>query len=145
MVFFWFNFNHIILDGFPKIGHLILRLTNWLLLTANVSLTNIIIGVIIALILPRGNSSPEKLKSWVKVIIKILIAIPVAFMEAFEIIFRPHNQEEIIMEKVKLNRSPLLIFLDIFLITFTPKTIVLKYHEEGWYEVHQIKPRKKQA
>lgn len=124
------------------IGHLILRLTIWLLLTANVSLTNIIIGVIIALLLPRGKSSPEKLKSWVKVIIKILVTIPVAFMEAFEIIFRPHNQEEIIMEKVKLNRSPLLIFLDIFLITFTPKTIVLKYHEEGWYEVHQIKPRK---
>ena len=127
------------------IGHLILRLTIWLLLTANVSLTNIIIGVIIALLLPRGKSSPEKLKSWVKVIIKIFVAIPVAFMEAFEIIFRPHNEEEIIMEKVKLNRSPLLVFIDIFLITFTPKTIVLKYHEEGWYEVHYIKPRKKQA
>jgi len=127
------------------IGHLILRLTIWLLLTANVSLTNIIIGVIIALLLPRGKSSPEKLKSWVKVIIKIFVAIPVAFMEAFEIIFRPHKQEEIIMEKVKLNRSPLLVFIDIFLITFTPKTIVMKYHEEGWYEVHYIKPRKKQA
>ncbi|QEI39750.1 hypothetical protein BMF77_00303 [Dolichospermum sp. UHCC 0315A] len=127
------------------IGHFILRLSIWLLLTANVSLTNIIIGVIIALLLPRGKSSPEKLKSWVKVIIKIFVAIPVAFMEAFEIIFRPHNQEEIIMEKVKLNRSPLLVFIDIFLITFTPKTIVLKYHEEGWYEVHYIKPRKKQA
>ena len=127
------------------IGHFIFRLSIWLLLTANVSLTNIIIGVIIALLLPRGKSSPEKLKSWVKVIIKIFVAIPVAFMEAFEIIFRPHNQEEIIMERVKLNRSPLLIFLDIFLITFTPKTIVMKYHEEGWYEVHHIKPKRKQS
>ncbi|MCE2696708.1 MAG: Na+/H+ antiporter subunit E [Nostocales cyanobacterium LE14-WE4] len=127
------------------IGHLILRLSIWLLLTANVSLTNIIIGVIIALLLPRGKSSPEKLKSWLKVIIKIFVAIPVAFMEAFEIIFRPHNQEEIIMEKVKLNRSPLLVFIDIFLITFTPKTIVMKYHEEGWYEVHHIKPKRKQS
>ena len=127
------------------IGHFILRLSIWLLLTANVSLTNIIIGVIIALLLPRGKSSPEKLKSWVKVIIKIFVAIPVAFMEAFEIIFRPHNEEEIIMERVKHKRSPLLIFLDIFLITFTPKTIVLKYHEEGWYEVHHIKPKRKQS
>ncbi|MDD1420108.1 Na+/H+ antiporter subunit E [Dolichospermum sp. ST_sed1] len=125
------------------IGHLILRLSIWFLLTSDVSLTNIIIGVIIALVLPRGYTSPEKLKDWVKVIIKIFIAIPVAFVEAFEIILRPHNQEEIIMEKVKLKRSPLLIFLDIFLITFTPKTIVVKYHEEGWYEVHHIKPRKK--
>ncbi|MEI3652650.1 MAG: Na+/H+ antiporter subunit E [Dolichospermum lemmermannii FEM_B0920] len=127
------------------IGHLIFRLSIWLLLTANVSLTNIIIGVIIALLLPRGKSSPEKLKSWLKVIIKIFVAIPVAFIEAFEIIFRPHNQEEIIMEKVKLNRSPLLVFIDIFLITFTPKTIVMKYHEEGWYEVHHIKPKRKQS
>jgi multicomponent Na+:H+ antiporter subunit E len=122
------------------IGHLILRLSIWFLLTANVSLTNIIIGVIIALLLPRGKSSPEKLKDWVKVIIKIIITIPLAFMEAFEIILRPHHQEEIIMEKVKLKRSPVLIFVDIFLITFTPKTIVFKYREEGWYEVHQIKP-----
>jgi len=122
------------------IGHLILRLSIWFLLTANVSLTNIIIGVIIALLLPRGKSSPEKLKAWLKVIIKIIITIPLAFIEAFEIILRPHNQEEIIMEKVKLKRSPLLIFVDIFLITFTPKTIVFKYREEGWYEVHQIKP-----
>jgi multicomponent Na+:H+ antiporter subunit E len=127
------------------IGHLILRLSIWLLLTANMSLTNIIIGVIIALVLPSGKSSPEKFKSWVKVIIKIFVAIPVAFMEAFEIILRPHNQEEIVMEKVKLKRSPSLIFLDIFLITFTPKTIVLKYHEEGWYEVHHIKPSRKQS
>ncbi len=127
------------------IGHLIFRLSIWFLLTANVSLTNIIIGVIIALLLPRGKSSPEKLKSWLKVIIKIFVAIPVAFMEAFEIIFRPHNEEEIIMERVKLKRSPLLIFLDIFLITFTPKTIVMKYHEEGWYEVHHIKPKRKQS
>lgn len=122
------------------IGNFILRLTIWLLLTANMSLTNIIIGVIIALLLPRGKSSPEKLKDWLKVIIKIIITIPLAFMEAFEIILRPHHQEEIIMEKVKLKRSPLLIFVDIFLITFTPKTIVFKYREEGWYEVHQIKP-----
>ena len=127
------------------IGHLILRLSIWFLLTANVSLTNIIIGVIIALVLPRGKSSPEKLKDWLKVIIKIIITIPLAFIEAFEIILRPHNQEEIIMERVKLNRSPLLIFLDIFLITFTPKTIVMKYHEEGWYEVHHIKPKRKQS
>ncbi|MGM3307365.1 Na+/H+ antiporter subunit E [Anabaena sp. WFMT] len=125
------------------IGHLILRLSIWFLLTSDVSLTNIIIGVIISLILPRGYTSPEKFKAWIKVIRQILITIPVAFMEAFKIILRPHNQEEIIMEKVKPKRSPLLIFLDIFLITFTPKTIVLKYHEEGWYEVHQIKPSKK--
>ncbi|MBD2570137.1 Na+/H+ antiporter subunit E [Anabaena lutea] len=126
------------------IGNLILRLSIWFLLTSDVSLINIIIGVAIAILLPRGYTSREKLTEWVKVISQILVAILVAYKEAFEIILRPHKQEEIIMETVKLKRSPLLVFIDIFLITFTPKTIVVRHHEEeGSYEVHYIKPRGK--
>ncbi|MEA5568762.1 Na+/H+ antiporter subunit E [Anabaena sp. UHCC 0399] len=125
------------------IGHFILRMVIWLLLTANVSLTNILIGVAIALLLPRGYTSPEKFKDWLQVLVKTIVAIPVAYIEAFEIIFRPHKQEDMILERVKPKRSPNLIFLDIFIITFTPKTIVVNYREEGWYEVHQIQRRKK--
>ncbi|HIK07245.1 MAG TPA: Na+/H+ antiporter subunit E [Trichormus sp. M33_DOE_039] len=125
------------------IGHFILRMVIWLLLTANISWINILIGVIISLLLPRGVTSPDKLKDWLQVIIKTLVAIPVAYLEAFEIIFRPHQHEEIILERVKPKRSPRLIFLDIFIITFTPKTIVTRYRQEGWYEVHQIQTRKK--
>ncbi|HAG80372.1 MAG TPA: cation:proton antiporter, partial [Cyanobacteria bacterium UBA12227] len=71
------------------------------------------------------------------------VAIPQAYLEAFEIILRPHNYEDVTMERVKPGRTPGLIFLDIFLITFTPKTVVLKYHENGWYEVHWVRRRKK--
>lgn len=125
------------------IGHLILRLTIWFLLTANLSVTNIIIGIIIAFLLPRSYTTPERLKDWLQVLRKILWAIPQAYIEAFEILIRPHTQEEVIMERFQLGRSPRLIFLDVFLITFTPKTIVLKYHEAGWYEVHRVRRRKK--
>ena len=58
---------------------------------------------------------------------------------------RPDNQEEIVRKRVKPRRIPGLIFLDIFLITFTPKTIVVKYDEQGWYEVHQVKRIKKNS
>jgi multicomponent Na+:H+ antiporter subunit E len=78
-----------------------------------------------------------------QVLWKILLAIPQAYMEAFEMLFRPHNYEEVVMERVSSRRSPRLVFLDVFLITFTPKTIVLKYHEEGWYEVHQVSRKQK--
>jgi multicomponent Na+:H+ antiporter subunit E len=71
----------------------------------------------------------------------ILKAIPQAYLEAIQIMLRPHNYEEIVKERVKPRRTPGLIFLDIFLITFTPKTIVTKYDEEGWYEVHQVRRR----
>lgn len=119
--------------------HLILRLTIWFLLTSDLSLPNIVIGVAIAFLLPRGYPSSEKLNEWLKVLGQILKAIPQAYCEAIEMIFRPHNREEITMEKVQTGRSTSLIFLDIFLITFTPKTIVLKYHQQGWYEVHQVR------
>jgi len=118
--------------------NLILRLAIWFLLTANFSIVNILIGVSVALLLPGGPKSLGKLQDWLRALGEILIAIPQAYWEAFEIMFRPHLYEEITLERVKPNRTPGLIFLDIFLITFTPKTIVVKYHEAGWYEVHRI-------
>ncbi|MBW4422407.1 MAG: hypothetical protein KME13_24890 [Myxacorys californica WJT36-NPBG1] len=74
---------------------------------------------------------------------KIIVAIHQAYLEAFELMFCPHTQETITMERAKPRRSPGLIFLDIFLITFTPKTSVVKYHEEGCYEVHRVQRRKR--
>jgi multicomponent Na+:H+ antiporter subunit E len=123
--------------------NLILRLTIWFLLTANLSLANIVLGFCVALLLPRSYTVPGRLKDWLRVLWEIVVAIPQAYLEAFELILRPHQHEDITMEQVKLRRSPGLIFLDIFLITFTPKTIVLKYHEQGWYEVHRVRRRKR--
>jgi len=119
--------------------NLILRLTIWFLLTANFSWENILIGVIVAFLLLGLNKTPVVLTDWLKVFRKIILAIPQAYIEAFQIMLRPHTQEEVSMERVKPNRTPGLIFLDIFLITFTPKSIVLKYHKDGWYEVHWIR------
>jgi multicomponent Na+:H+ antiporter subunit E len=123
------------------IGQLILRLTIWFLLTANFSVANIIIGISIAFLLPRNSTSPERLKDLLWALGKIIVAIPQAYSEAVQLILRPHTHEEIVMERVQPGRSPGLVFLDIFLITFTPKTTVLKYHEDGWYEVHQVRRR----
>ena len=124
------------------VGNLILRLTIWFLLTSDLSVANIIIGVIVAFVLPRGYPSKEVLKDWLTVLWKILLAVPQAYIEAFEIIFRPHQHEDVILEEIPPNRSDRLIFLDIFLITFTPKTIVYKYRKEGWYEVHRVLPKR---
>ncbi|GAB4292958.1 MAG: Na+/H+ antiporter subunit E [Oscillatoriaceae cyanobacterium] len=124
--------------------NLILRLVIWFLLTANLSVPNIIIGVAIALLLPHSHKVRGSLTDWLRALWGTLVAIPQAYMEAVEIILRPHNFEEVTMEQVPENRPPVLVFLDIFLITFTPKSIVLKYHEEdGGYEVHWVRRRKK--
>lgn len=126
------------------IGNLILRLTIWFLLTASFSPANIVIGIAIALLLPYSSTSVSfrqireiLLGTW-----RVLVAFFQAYWEAFELIFRPHLQEEIVIERVQSERSPRLMFLDIFLITLTPKTIVLKYNENGWYEVHRVRRKK---
>ena len=121
-----------------------LRLAIWFLLTADLSLANIIIGVVIALLLPlpRSDVFSSKLKDWLRVSWEIIIAIPQAFIEAVQIMLLPHNHEKMVMERVKPGRTPGLVFLDIFLITFTPKTIVMRYHEGESYEVHHVRWRK---
>lgn len=118
---------------------LLLRLTIWFLITSDLSLANILIGIAVVLVLPRGYPSPSALRDWLHVLWEIVVAIPQAYFEAVEIMIRPHLQEDTVMEQVRPNRTPGLIFLDIFLITFTPKTIVLKYHRNGWYEVHRVR------
>ncbi len=119
--------------------NIILRLAIWFLLTADFSWANIIIGISIAFLLPRSYTAPTALKDWLLVLWEIVVAIPQAYIEAIQIMLRPHNHEEIVTERVKPRRTPGLIFLDIFLITFTPKTIVLKYDKQGWYEVHRVR------
>lgn len=120
------------------IGDFILRLTIWFLLTANFTVENVLIGIAIAVFLPRSSATPERIKDLLVGLGKIVWAIPQAYIEAVQLILTPHNEEALIMERVQLRRSPGLIFLDIFLITFTPKTTVLNYHEDGWYEVHKV-------
>ena len=122
-------------------GDLILRLVIWFLLTANLSLINILIGVTIALLLPRSSVTKTRLRDLLWGLGKIIVAIPQAYGEAVQLILQPHTEEEIVMERVQGRRSPGQVFLDIFLITFTPKTTVVNYHEDGWYEVHQFKRR----
>jgi multicomponent Na+:H+ antiporter subunit E len=124
-------------------GDIILRLVIWFLLTANFSVANILIGISIALLLPRPFTYHTRLKELLWALGKIIVAIPQAYKEAIQLILQPHTEEEIVMERVQGRRSPGLIFLDIFLITFTPKTTVLKYHEDGWYEVHHVKRRQR--
>ena len=130
------------MDATP-LFNIILRLIIWFLLTADLSLANIMIGISIALLLPRNKTSLGALNDWLRVLWEIIVAIPQAYIEAIQIMVRPHNDTVVVSEVVKPRRTPGLIFLDIFLITFTPKTVVLKYHEEGWYEVHRVERRRK--
>lgn len=126
---------------------LLLRLTIWFLLTADLSWANIFMGVAVSLLLPtfgpRSYTAPAILKDWLQIMWEMIVAVPRAYFEAFEMILFPHDREEITVEPSKPRRTPGLLFLDIFLITFTPKTIVMKHYEEGRHEVHWVRRRRR--
>ncbi|MFS8839935.1 Na+/H+ antiporter subunit E [Synechococcus sp. W55.2] len=128
---------------YPELGLLEigLRLLIWFLLTGNLSWDNVAIGVAATLLLPRQAFAPVQWRDWGRVLQEILLAIPRAYWEAFEMILKPHTVEEVVYKQTLPNRSAGLVFLDIFLITFTPKTIVLNCNAQGTYEVHVLKPR----
>ncbi|MFK8183817.1 MAG: Na+/H+ antiporter subunit E [Phormidesmis sp.] len=129
------------------------KLLLWFLITTDTSLANCLIGGAVALLLPQFGkayssssfSSWSHLKLWLKMLGKIALAIPRAYLEAFDMILNPHKVEAITVEKVIPRPTRGLIFLDIFLITFTPKTIVVDYvaegEERGAYVVHSISQR----
>lgn len=121
-----------------------LRLTIWFLLTADLSPVNVLIGITVALLIPRRSVASSVWRDGLRIAREIVIAIPQAYWEAWQMIRHPHTEEVIELERVKPQRTPGLIFLDIFLITFTPKALVLKYHQAGWYEVHKVERRRPQ-
>ena len=127
------------------IGQFILRIVIWFLLTANFSITNIIIGVVISMLMPYYRSENVRFQDVLQGIGRIIKAVPQSYIESIEMICQPHKYEEVLIEKTKHQRSAALVFLDIFLITFTPKTIVLRHHEEGWYVVHHVIKRQKRS
>ena len=120
----------------------LLLLAIWFLLTADLSPVNIAIGVVVILLIPRRATQPAPLRDWLDALWQSLVAIPQAYKEAFEIMLRPHRYEEVTRQAVAPNRTPGLVFLDIFAITFTPKTIVTRYDKRGAYDVHWIRRRK---
>jgi multicomponent Na+:H+ antiporter subunit E len=123
-----------------KVFNFLFRLLVWFLLTANFSLINIGLGVAIALVLPNGFRIKGSAKEWLLAIAKIGWSVPLAYIEAIQMMLKPHKKQEIIVQEIKPNRCPELVFMDIFQITFTPKTIVTNYDPEQGYAVHRVRP-----
>lgn len=121
------------------VGTILLRLTLWLLLTANLTPVNLLVGLGVAVLLPGGMRVRRNWAEWAQVVGRVLRAIPQAYGEAVAMMRTPHTREEIRVQAVAPNRTPGLIFWDTFLITFTPKTIVLYQEPEG-YVVHHLLP-----
>lgn len=119
------------------------RLLLWFLLTADTSAANLLIGLALAVLLPRGRSARGPLRPLLAVLLRSLLAVPRAYAEALALMLAPMEREQLVTLQTRGLSSPLATFLDVFAITLTPFTIVLGLQDQGGtpsYSVHQVRP-----
>jgi multicomponent Na+:H+ antiporter subunit E len=117
------------------------RLAVWCLLTADLSRLNLLIGLAVALLLPRARSRPLPLRELLRALGRSLLAVPQAYLEALQLITGREPVEREISEAASHGTVPLLVFLDVFRITLTPFTIVLGLEDGGRrYRIHALTP-----
>jgi multicomponent Na+:H+ antiporter subunit E len=119
--------------------NLSLRLSIWMLLTMDVSILNVLMGTLVSAIMPMDLTHRASLKVWSRAILDFLISIPIAYVQTIDILLRPHKKSEMEETKIDPHLSSGLLFLKVLTITFTPKTIVTKYKDDGSCYVHHIK------
>jgi multicomponent Na+:H+ antiporter subunit E len=120
-----------------------LRLLLWCLLSADVSTTNVAIGLAVAQALPQARTTRHlPLGELMRLLGASLRAIPVAYAEAVRLLlFGRRMQGRLEPMPVTARGSALLTFLEVFRITLTPLTIALGVERGGRaYRVHRLAP-----
>ena len=119
-----------------------LRLAIWLMLSGDMGRANVMIGLAVALLLPRARSQPLSLRELVAALGRCLLAIPQAYAEALALMLGGEPVEREVLQPATDRPAPLLVFLEVFRITLTPFTIALGLAADGsHYRVHTLVPR----
>lgn len=120
----------------------LLRLLIWLLLSADLSLVNVLIGLLVAVLLPMARRSrPLPLRQLLAALGASLLAIPQAFLESFQLLRGGRRmQEQLDSQRFLGPRSSLLVFLEVFRVTLTPLTIALGLEPDGRaFRIHRLR------
>ena len=127
------------------------RLLLWCLLTSDLRPVNLAIGLIVAFLLPSDRGPGLTPRQLAAAVGRTLRVIPQGYAEAFRMMRVPHGQERLVetpaSEAVGPGRARgahgLLVFLEIFRISFTPLTLVLGISGDGRrYRLHQLEPNR---
>ena len=126
------------------LSQILFRLTIWCLLTSNFKISNLIIGTIISVILPKVRLPNLKISSMIIEFLKTIITFPKAIKESIYLIFFQNKKEAFVVQKssVPRNGSQFINFLDLFRITLTPLSLVTKREDENNWRVHVIEEKK---
>ncbi len=126
------------------------RLLLWVFLTGDLQLLNLVIGLSVALLLPRDTHSREPLMPFLRALWTSLIAIPTAYGEAMALmVANGHEQVDCTQKQISAHASSRVVFLELLAITITPFTLVLDLHRihparpesPMSFRIHRLRPK----
>lgn len=119
-------------------GAVLLAFGLWMLLTTEFSLVNVCFGVVAAVLvawLPKYRFSALQL---LRLAGATLFRLPQALAQTFWIVLMPHRHERIVPLRLQRPQDPWRTFCEIFLVTYTPKSLVVSDEEDGMVQVHSL-------
>jgi multicomponent Na+:H+ antiporter subunit E len=117
-------------------GPIVLAFGIWMLLTADFRWPNAVVGLVGALLvslLPKHRFSAWQL---IYLILSALVRLPQAILESLLIVFLPHRHERIASHKVIHATNPWAVFCQTFIITLTPRSLVIGKEGKGRLRLH---------
>ncbi len=120
-------------------GAAFLSLGFWLLMTGDFTPDNILIGAAGAAAAARLPKHRVSLRRYLLMGVKVLAMIPSAYGQALKMMILPHRRETTEWEPGDMD--PWTSFEQIFIITLTPRTLVIDtdQHGKGRVRVHSLK------
>ena len=119
-------------------GPLLLAFGIWMLLTADFTWSNLVVGfsgAVIVSLLPVHRFSAWQL---IYLILSTLVRLPQVVWEAFLIVILPHRYERISSRRVIHANNPWAVFCQTFIITLTPRSLVISEGEKGKVRLHVL-------
>jgi multicomponent Na+:H+ antiporter subunit E len=109
-----------------------------MLLTSDFSVSNSLIGLAGAVVvsgLPTVRFTARQLLCLMGATLALL---PQALVQSCAMVLRSHDHEVVTPEPLRRPEDPWGAFHQVFLITFTPKTLVISHEEAGRVQVHSL-------
>ncbi len=114
----------------------------WMLLTADFSLSNALLGLIGSLLAARFFRYRFTVRQLLYLMLSFVVRTFQAVGEAVLLILLPHRCEQFRACRLHHARNPWAVFTQVLILTFTPKTLVTRPLDRNTVEVHELKRRK---
>ena len=119
-------------------GPVFLAFGIWMLLTSAFTVLNALIGFVAAVAVSLLQPYRFSVVQLLQLAARTVLNLPRAVFETFLLVFVPHRHEGMKTHQLKKPDDPWSAFVETFIITFTPLTLVAGAEKDGKIQIHVV-------